>query len=311
METLCPRLDGAGGEEGARPLGMDQHGFTKKDGATLTYAVLGSEDAERTLVCHPGGPGMSGAYFGDLCGLGSRDLRVILFNPRGTGESSPPVDGRYELEEYTADLDALRSELGVERIDLLGHSHGGFVGMVYALSYPDRLGRLALVCSAPRFSSELREEAEAAFARHRDQPWFEDAREAQRRRQAWDFRSSQEAAALYAREARLWFASDGPDTEAFLREFARQRPDLEALRYFNDRLAAGYDLRPQLGKIDAPTLVVNGGRDFFGPRISARELAAIPNSKVVVIPHAGHFVFAEAPQRLRAELEAFLGSRNA
>jgi pimeloyl-ACP methyl ester carboxylesterase len=290
---------------------MEPQIFTREDGPTLSYGVLGSEDAPSTLVCHPGGPGMSGAYFGDLCGLGSRDLRVILFNPRGTGASSPPVDGRYELEEYAADLDALRRQLGLQRIDLLGHSHGGFVGMVYALSYRERLGRLALVCSAARFSSELREEAEAAFATHRDRPWFEDAREAQRRRRAWDFSSPQEAGALYAREARLWFANDGPESEAFLDEFAQQRPDLEALRYFNDRLAAAYDLRPRLGEIDVPTLVVNGVCDFFGPRISARELAAIPNSRVAVIPDAGHFVFAEAPQRFRAELEAFLAARNA
>ena len=288
---------------------MEPQIFTREDGPTLSYGVLGSEDAPSTLVCHPGGPGMSAAYFGDLCGLGSRELRVILFNPRGTCESSPPVDGRYELEDYAADLDALRSHLGLQRIDLLGHSHGGFVGMVYALSYPERLRRLALACTAPRFSPELREEAEAAFAAHRDQRWFEEARQAQRRRQAWEFRSREEAAALYAREARLWFAHDGPDTEAFLDEFARQRPDLEALRYFNDRVAAAYDLRSRLGEIEAPTLIVNGERDFFGPRVSARELAAIPNSRVVLIAGAGHFVFAEAPKRFRAELEALLGLR--
>lgn len=290
---------------------MEPRTFTKKDGATLSYAVLGGEDARATLVCHPGGPGMSAAYFGDLCGLGSRDLRLILFNPRGTGDSTTPLDGRYELEDYAADLEALRTHLALERIDLLGHSHGGFVGMVYAHSYPERLGRLVLVCTAPRFSTELREEADAAFAAHRDRPWFEDAREAQRRRRAWEFNSSQEAAALYAREARLWFADDGPDTEAFLDEFARQRPDLEALRYFNDRLADAYDLRPRLGEIEAPTLIVNGERDYFGPRTSARELAAIPNSRVALIPGAGHFVFAEAPQRFRAELEAFRGLQGA
>ncbi len=285
---------------------MDVQTFTKPDGATLSYLSLGEPSARRTLVCHPGGPGMSGAYFGDMCGLSSERLRVVLFNPRGTGASSKPVDGRYELEGYAADLDALRVHLGLERIDLLGHSHGGFVGMVYAASYAERLDRLILACSAPRFSPELRDEAEAAFAARHDRSWYADARDAQRRRQAWDFNTPEEAAALYARETRLWFAGEGPATEAFLRVVSRQRPDLDALRYFNDRLAPHYDLRSRLAEIHAPTLILNGAADFFGPQISARELAAIPDSHVVVIPGAGHWPFVETPERFGAELEAFL-----
>ena len=283
--------------------------FVKRDGATLSYSTLGAGRAARTLVCHPGGPGMSAAYFGDLCGLGSEHLRVVLLNPRGTGGSSAPVDGRYELEAYAADLDALREHLGLDRFDLLGHSHGGFVSMVYALSYPERLSRLVLACSAPRFSPELGKEANAAFAAHRDRPWYEDALEAQRRRRAWDFTTSEEAAALYAREARLWFADDGPATDAFLRDFKSQRPDLDALRYFNERLASGYDMRPRLHEIRAPTLILNGANDLFGPRISARELAAIPSSRVVLFPGAGHWPFAETPDLFRAEVETFLEPR--
>ena len=113
-----------------------------------------SDSAPRTLVCHPGGPGMSGAYFGDMCGLGSEDLRVVLLDPRGTGTSDPPADGRYELEDYAADLEELREELGLERFDYLGHSHGGFVGMTYALEQSDRLDRLVLACTTARFSDE-------------------------------------------------------------------------------------------------------------------------------------------------------------
>lgn len=100
----------------------------------------------------------------------------------------------------------------------------------------------------------------------------------------------------------MWFASDGPGTDAFLREIGRQRPDLEALRYFNQRLAAGYDLRPRLDEIRTPTLILNGAADFFGPQISARELIAIPGSRAVMLPDAGHWPFAETPERLHARL---------
>lgn len=149
-------------------------------------------------------------------------------------------------------------------------------------------------------------EAQAAYASHADRPWYENSRDAQGRRQAWDFSTREEAAGLYAREARLWFAGEGGVVEAFLAEFARQLPDLDALRYFNERLAAGYDMRPCLGEIETPMLIINGERDFFGPRVSARELAAIPNSRVVMIPNAGHFPFVEAPERFANEIAGFL-----
>jgi proline iminopeptidase len=187
----------------------------------------------------------------------------------------------------------------------MGHSHGGFVGMLYALEYPNRLDRLVLACTTARFGDELRAEAEAAFAAHRDQPWYEDAIEAQGRRQAWDFASREELAALYVREMRLWFGDDAA-ARSFLPGFARQRPDPEALRYFNTRIAPDYDIRPRLGEIRTPTLIINGEADFFGPQVSARELSAIPGSRVAMIPGAGHFAFADAPDRFRAELEEFL-----
>jgi pimeloyl-ACP methyl ester carboxylesterase len=279
--------------------------MTKSDGTVLSYTALGDPSALPPLVCHPGGPGMSAAYFGNLCGLGSA-RRVVLLNPRGTGGSSPPLDGRYELEKYAADIDELRAHLGAETIDLLGHSAGGFAAMTYALTYPHRLRKLVLVCTTPRFSPELREEREAAFAAHKNQPWFEDAVDAQRRRHAGEFDSAEEAAGLYAREMRLWFAGDGPAADTFLADFRNQRPDLNALRYFNQHLAADYDLRPRLHEIHAPTLIINGEADFFGPQISARDLAAIPRSRLALIPNAGHWPFTEAPDRFRAEVEAFL-----
>src|SRR4051812_13090226 len=280
--------------------------FPREKGTVLAYSTLGNASAPRTLVCHSGGPGMSADYFGDMCGLGTERLRVVLLHPRGTGASSKPGTGRYELEDYAADLNALRRHLGLERIDLLGHSHGGFVSMVYALTYPGGLNRLVLACSMPRFGPELQEEMQAAIAAHADKPWYEDALEAKRRRQAWDFADAEEAAALYAREIRLWFAHDGPATEAFRREFHSQRPNLDALRYFNERLAPTYDMRPRLGEIRPPTLILNGARDHFGPEVSARELSAIPDSRVVMLPDAGPWPFAEAPGSCRAEVEAFL-----
>jgi pimeloyl-ACP methyl ester carboxylesterase len=247
---------------------------------------------------------MPGGYFGDLCELGSGELRVVLLDPRGTGGSGPPADGRYELEDYAADLERLREHLGLERLDLLGHSHGGFVGVVYAARHGEHLGRLVLCCSAPRFSAELREEAERAIEAHRGAPWFDDAMEAGEARRAGRYSSREELAELYGREARLWFGDDEA-ASAFLPAFARQRLDPAALAYFNERLAPSFDVRPLLAGIGVPTLILNGEADFFGPQASAREFAAIPDSTVTIMPGAGHFPFAEDPDGFRKAIEAW------
>ena len=132
---------------------MRRERFTKHDGATLGYTLLGGDTAPRTLICHPGGPGMSGAYFGDMCGLGSDDLRVVL-SIREAPEPRIHPRRRYELEDYAADLEQLREQLGVERFDYLGHSHGGFVGMTYALEHP--IASIALSWRARRRVSATR-----------------------------------------------------------------------------------------------------------------------------------------------------------
>ena len=100
--------------------------FRTQDGRKLTYRREGSGPL---LVCHPGGPGFSSRYLADLGGLGTTRTLVML-DPRGTGGSDAPEDTRaYTTSDYVADVEELREHLGVEQLDLLGHSHGGVVAL--------------------------------------------------------------------------------------------------------------------------------------------------------------------------------------
>lgn len=111
--------------------------FTSYDGTKLASRRAG---AGRPLVCLPGGPGRTPDYLGDLGGLGAwREL--ILPDTRGTGESAVPADSAtYRCDRLAGDVEALRAELGLERFDLLGHSAGGSVALLYAGAYPERIG---------------------------------------------------------------------------------------------------------------------------------------------------------------------------
>ncbi|HEV8441396.1 MAG TPA: alpha/beta fold hydrolase [Methylomirabilota bacterium] len=70
--------------------------------------------------------------------------RVIAFDLPGFGQSAKPR-GRYTLEFFVQALDALLRVLEVERVRLVGHSLGGAIATAFALAYPERVERLALV----------------------------------------------------------------------------------------------------------------------------------------------------------------------
>ena len=123
------------------------------DGRVLAWRELGSGPP---LLCHPGGPGHSSAYFGDLAELAT-ERTLLLLDPRGTGGSDPPAQpSGYGLDDYAGDVELVREALGIQQLDLLGHSHGGVVAMKWAGSHPERVGRLVLGATAPRFSDEIR-----------------------------------------------------------------------------------------------------------------------------------------------------------
>ena len=70
-----------------------------------------------------------------------------------------------------------------------------------------------------------------------------------------------------------------------------------------------FDLRPELPRIAAPTLVITGEVDFITGPLSAAELSeGITGAETVLLPGCGHFIFVEAPEAFRAAVLAFLGA---
>jgi pimeloyl-ACP methyl ester carboxylesterase len=278
--------------------------LTTADGRTLAYRRVGSGP---TLVCHPGGPGLPGAELADLAGLGD-SLELVLLEPRGTGRSTQPADpSAYDLEHYVADLEELRTHLGQERIDLLGFSHGGMVAMAYAAAHPQRTGCLLLVATLAHRDEALDDEMERGLAERQGQPWFDDARAALAEEEAGHFENDEALARNLARQWPLYFGRYGEREQAFVQTLAGLVPNADALRRFNGDVWPSFDLRPALARIEAPTLIVAGERDFVAPPAAAQAVAdAVAGSELVVVPGAGHFVFVEAPEAFRDAVLSFL-----
>jgi proline iminopeptidase len=277
--------------------------FRTADGRTLSYRREGSGPV---LVCHPGGPGFSSRYFGDLAGLGG-SFTLVLLNPRGTEGSDRPADPRaYATEDYVGDLEELREHLGLERLLLLGHSHGGVVAQAYAAGHAERVEKLVLASTLARFAEEQTEAMEAGMNARTDEPWYADALAALEAEQEGRFESDEELADLAFREFPFYFARYGDAERAYLEELRGEIPVADALLLFNNEVFTTFDLRPELAKITAATLVITGEEDFIAGPVCAADFATIPNATTVILPGSGHFIFVEARDRFRDEVTGFL-----
>jgi proline-specific peptidase len=271
----------------------------------LTYRQLGDG---RALVCHPGGPGFSSLYFRDLAEIGTR-FRLVLLDPRGTGNSPRPSDPRaYTIDDYVADLEEARDRLGLDRMLLLGHSHGGVVAQAYAARHPKRVERLILASTLPRFQAGQEAAMREGMAGHSGEPWYAAAQAALEAEQNGEFTTDEELAELVWQELPLYFAHFGDTEAAYLEKLKTENPNADALHLFNHEIFPTFDLRRELTRISAPTLVITGTEDFICGPLCAQEIAAsITDVETMLVPGAGHFIFVERPLEFATAITRFLG----
>jgi pimeloyl-ACP methyl ester carboxylesterase len=274
--------------------------FTTPGGLTLSYERRGRGPL---LVCHPGGPGGSSAEFEDFAGLDDT-FELILFSPRGSHGSDPAGD--YTLASYIGDLEALRVQLAVQRMDLLGFSHGGIVAMAYAAAFASRVGRLVLVDTLAIWGAESEAAMQRGIEARAREPWFDDARKAIEEEQAAEFSSAEELIANLRRQIPLYFHR-WEGNEAAGGRLAVDFAHAEPLHHFNTVEFPTLDLRAELRRIEAPTLVVAGENDFIaGPTCADAIVRELRDTRLVTIPESGHFVYVEQPDAFCAALTEFL-----
>ena len=277
--------------------------FTTADGRKLTYRKLGHGPV---VVVHPGGPGLSSTYIGDVAGLWEKFTLVIL-NPRGTDGSDRPADaGAYQLSDYVADLDELRQHLRLERMMLLGYSHGGIVAQEYALTHPARVRKLVLACTACRFGAKQDAERKAAMDKRAGQPWYAEAVAASE--ESADGTTDDERRDSFFRMMPLYFAHFGAAEAGYLDTFRSESINGDAGRAFSQEVPS-LDLRERLASLKVPTLVITGEEDFIcGPACAEDMSTAIPGARKVIVGDAGHMVFMEQPRAFYDAVSDFLES---
>jgi proline iminopeptidase len=271
-------------------------------GATIYYEVRGGGPGPPLFLAN-GGPGFDHVYLhvSDVWDELAETRPVVFWDQRGNGRSPALKDGQScNLADQIADLDALRAHLGFERIDLLGHSWGGYLAMAYAARHPDRVAHLVICDSAaPKWSD----------TRFLFEDVYPEGVERQRAGAFAEALGDEAALAAYLQEymAMLFYAPEKRDA------FVAVSSTFDYTRAVNETLNADlqrYDLNPELPKFRFLTLVVTGRFDMnVAPSVAYGIHQAIPGSHLAVFERSGHLPFYEEPAAFRALLEDFLAGR--
>ncbi|HEY2794280.1 MAG TPA: alpha/beta hydrolase [Micromonosporaceae bacterium] len=259
------------------------------------------------MIFIPGGPMLAAAYLDDLGGL-SEKADLALLDLRGTGGSEAPADPEsYRCDRQVDDIEALRRHLGLERIDLAGHSAGATIAVLYAARYPERIGHLLLATPSPRVSGvEVTDDDRRGVAEmRRGEPWFDKA---------------------FAAFERIWAEDDTDDDWDAITPFSWGHWDADTERLVetqdalrNPEAAAGYyaagafevdAVRASIAKLSAPVLLIAGQYDVVLPPARAADFAALfPNAELKVIAGAGHQPWRDDADAFTSAVTTFLRDR--
>ena len=246
------------------------------------------------VICLPGGPMRASAYFGDLGGL-SAHRSLVPLDLRGTGDSAVPADlTSYRCDRQVDDVEALRVHLGLDRVDLLGHSAGAALALLYAARFPDRIGRLALIAPSPRgvgldvSDADRRQVAEL----RRAEPWFPEAFAAFER--IWSGDGT--AADWTAIDPFMCGRWDDANRASIAEEATQINADAAAV-YYSAGMPAPEDTRSALAHLDAPVLLLAGEYDVgLPPKCAADYAGLFPHARLAVQPGGGHSPWLDDPE---------------
>jgi pimeloyl-ACP methyl ester carboxylesterase len=257
------------------------------NGNDVLYRTFGSSELPPLVLLH--GLYGDGASVASLAERFADRFHVVAPDALGHGRSDRPEG--FTLADQGRMIDALVAGLGYDSAAIVGISMGSYLAAQAAILEPARVSRLVLVVGKAHGTTS----SSIAYAQ----------------RMGFDIGGATPEEFLEFMAGAIWSRDTTPERRAEALQELAERTDTVALgpeeQAAVERSLAGFDLRPTLDRITAPTLVISGLDDGLNPPSSGQELAdGIPGARFVVYEHSGHMLAYEETDRLLADVTAFI-----
>ena len=247
----------------------------------VSYTVDGTADAPVVVLSNSLGA-TRGMWDPQVPALAER-FRVVTYDTRGHGESPAPA-GPYSMDDLVDDVVALLDEVGAARAHVVGLSLGGMTGLRLAAREPERVDRLVVMCTSAKPEPQGFLDRAVAVRAHGTEPI---------------------APTVASRWLTPASAAEHPDLVAKLEAMIAGADD-EGYASCAE-VVAHVDLRDDLGRISAPTLVVSGADDQALPPEHQRLIAdRIAGAELLTVAPAAHLANLERTLEVTGALLAHL-----
>ncbi|MBC9205458.1 alpha/beta fold hydrolase [Roseomonas aerophila] len=252
------------------------------------------------FVLH-GGPGGDHSGFKPGFSPLAERMQLIYIDHRGQGRSSKGDAERYNLDENVEDLEALRQYLGLGPIVSIGTSYGGMVAMAHAARYPESVSHLICVVTAAHSGFLARAQE---IVRERGTP--EQQRVCQ---MLWDgaLDTVEKLQRYYEVMGPLYSTTFDPEASHDGRRRTLHEPVALNKAFQPGGFLHRYDLRPELKRITARTLILAGRHDWICPPEFSEEIhRLIPGSDLRIFERSSHSIRADEPQAMMDVIKGFI-----
>jgi len=252
-----------------------------------------------------GAAGLGHSYFLPAAREIASEFKAISYDQRGCGRSSAVSLSEITLTKHLEDLEGLRQKLGVKRLNLVGHSLGALLALLYSAKYPDTAASLVIANAGPPFIPEMLEQLGREFARRKTS---EDRAELKRIMDSAQFKSrdphtlEQYFAILYKpffNDPATMSLVDWAFTETTAQHVVEGEEHIVPQIFEQDPVN-------KLSEIACPTLVIHSEQDPIPEAFSLFLAERIKGAQFLALQGVGHFAFLEDPKKFKNAILPFL-----